>query len=52
MERGGSDGGELDNVSRDEAAGNKAERDAQRADVNRTNQFGSVEEVINEERKR
>lgn len=31
---------------------NKAERDAQRADVNRTNQLGSEEEVINEQRRR
>lgn len=28
------------------------ERDAQRADVNRTNQLGSKEEVINEQRRR
>lgn len=52
MEGGRSDGGEVDNISRNEAAGYKAERDAQRADVNKTNQFGSKEEVINEERKK
>lgn len=50
MERGRSDGGELDHINRNEAAGNKTERDAQAADVNSANQFGSVEEVINEQR--